>query len=956
MRYFFAVLLLALSLTVSATDYYISTSGDDAVNTGLSPASPWKTIDKVNSIFPSLKPGDRVLFNRGDRFYGTIIIGKSGTGGAPITIGAYGTGDKPIITGFKIASDWTNAGGGIYSSPLISTRLTNMVVIDGVQYGMGRWPDNNYNIYESASSNLSITDNELGTATNWTGAEVVIRKNDHALDRSKITIHSGNTLNYRSLSTSQEAFPGHGYFIQNDIRTLSLQGEWYHDTVNARIYINFGNLTPSDKKVELATLNYVIYNSGYDYIVLDNLHLAGTVSNAVHFINSTDNASIKDCQINFAGQDGVHLWGEYCNLENNTISNCNQAGIQTVGNYETIVSNIIRNIGTIPGQALAGTYSNGIHITNNNCLIKNNTIENVGYCGITLSSIADIVTIQNNFINNVLLTLNDGGGIYMAGEGISRKIDGNIILNVKGVTGGTPYPTQYIARGIYLDVGSSNASVTNNTVANCTEGAYMIHRASGNQFENNTAFNNGYGMFFQNTSGSSIRNNIIKNNLFIAKGSTQLALKFYSVADDIPAFGTADNNYYARPVDDDDVFHTYSPSTGSKFRVLTDWQSFTNEDRNSKKSPVSVSDTSKIDFYYNPSTSNKVISLAQPMIDVKGTKYSGSVTLLPYTSVILMPDPNPYTPAVPTLSSAAVENSAPSVIVMSYNINLASITPSASVFSVTVNGTARTVSSVSVSGNKVSLTLSSSINYGDVVKLSYTKPSTSPLQTSESAQAASLTSQTVINNCVASTPVPVPTPTPAPTPTPTPTPTQPPVQPNKPPVISIASPAKGSSYTTPVNIVIEITAHDPDGSIESVILYNGSKVLGERTSSPFSFTLKELEAGTYSLHAVATDNLKSSVSSEALEFIVNLPEERRETFLLFPNPNEGRFSINFTTLVEADNYNIRIVDLIGNTVYNQDMPGDESERQFDLSHLKSGVYLMILSSGQIITTRKFIKN
>lgn len=931
MRYYFAALLLALASIVSATDYYISASGDDAVNTGLSPSSPWRSISKVNSVFPSLKPGDKILFNRGDRFYGTINIGKSGTAGAPITIGAYGTGDKPVITGFKTASDWTNVSGVTYSAPLTSVALTNMVTIDGIQYYMGRWPDNKYNIFESASGNLSITDNELGMTNDWTGAEVVIRKNDHALDRCKITNHSGNTLNYRSLSTSQEAFPGHGYFIQNDLRTLSLQGEWFHDTVNARIYINFGNLTPSDKKVEIATLNYLVYNSGYDYIVLDNLHLTGSISHAVNFINSTDYTSIKSCQINFAGQDGVHLWGENCNLENNIITNCNQAGIQTVGNYETIISNIIRNIGAIPGQALAGTYANGIHITNNNCLIKNNTIENIGYCGITLSSIADIITIQNNFINNVLITLNDGGGIYTAGEGISRKIDGNIILNVRGVTEGTPYPTQYIARGIYLDVGSSNVSVTNNTVANCSEGAYMIHRASGNQFENNTAFNNGYGMFFQNTSGSSIRNNILKNNLFIAKGSTQLALKFYSVADDIPSFGTADNNYYTRPVDDDDVFHTYSPSTGSKYRILADWQSFTSQDRNSKKSPVSVSDTSKIDFYYNPSTSNKVISLAQPMIDVKGIKYSGSVTLLPYASVILMPDPNPTQPAMPSFSGAVVENSSPSSMTLTFSIALAAIVPAATSFTVKVNGINVNVTSVAVSGSNVNLTLASAAKNGDIITISYIKPSANPLQTTAGGQAVSFTSMSVSNNCAA--------------------------LPNKPPVVSIAYPSKGSSFTSPASFTIDVVAADPDGAIIKVELFNGTVKLEERITPPYHFTLKELDAGEYSLHAVATDNLQSSASSAALEFRVNPPEERRESFCLFPNPNEGLFSIKFTTLTETGgNFNVRIVDLIGNTVYIQDLPEGESERQFDLSQLKSGVYFLILSAGQIITAQKFIKH
>ena len=116
---------------------------------------------------------------------------------------------------------------------------------------------------------------------------------------------------------------------------------------------------------------------------------------------------------------------------------------------------------------------------------------------------------------------------------------------------------------------------------------------------------------------------------------------FNSDTNDIPSFGTADNNYYARPIDDDDVFYTYQPSTGSKSRTLAGWQSFTSQDLNSFKSPIAITNVNDILFEYNASKTNKVVTLTKPMIDVTGKKYQGSVTLLPYTSIILMVDPNP---------------------------------------------------------------------------------------------------------------------------------------------------------------------------------------------------------------------------------------------------------------------------------------------------------------------------
>src|SRR5665811_728715 len=121
------IAFLILSTIASATDYYVSSSGNDA-NNGISSSTPWKTIAKVNSAFSLMKPGDRILFNRGDTFYGTIIVTKSGSAGSPITIGAYGTGNNPIITGFTTISGWKNEGGGIDSKIITSESSTNNIV------------------------------------------------------------------------------------------------------------------------------------------------------------------------------------------------------------------------------------------------------------------------------------------------------------------------------------------------------------------------------------------------------------------------------------------------------------------------------------------------------------------------------------------------------------------------------------------------------------------------------------------------------------------------------------------------------------------------------------------------------------------------------------------------------------------------------------------------------------
>jgi hypothetical protein len=83
---------------------------------------------------------------------------------------------------------------------------------------------------------------------------------------------------------------------------------------------------------------------------------------------------------------------------------------------------------------------------------------------------------------------------------------------------------------------------------------------------------------------------------------------------------------------------------------------------------------------------------------------------------------------------------------MTYNTDLASIVPAASSFSVLVNSVARTVSTVSVTGTKVQLTLSSGIKFGDIISIAYVKPATSPLQSTTGGLAVNITALTVTNS------------------------------------------------------------------------------------------------------------------------------------------------------------------------------------------------------------------
>ena len=109
----------------------------------------------------------------------------------------------------------------------------------------------------------------------------------------------------------------------------------------------------------------------------------------------------------------------------------------------------------------------------------------------------------------------------------------------------------------------------------------------------------------------------------------------WASTDDIPSFGTADNNYYARPVKDDYVFQVSQPSTGADM-TLAQWRAFTGQDAHSQGAPKAISDVSNLRFEYNATRSSVTITLDTNYIDVSGAAHSGTITLAPYTSVVLI--------------------------------------------------------------------------------------------------------------------------------------------------------------------------------------------------------------------------------------------------------------------------------------------------------------------------------
>ncbi len=606
MKKLLCLVIICIITKLHAGSYYFSSStGNDnrLSSEAQNPSTPWRTLQKLNSIFNTLKPGDKIYLKRGDSFEGTINITKSGSLNNPIIFDAYGTGTNPIISGFTTLKQWVNIGGGIFEASNSSLgNSVNILLVNDKPVALGRYPNasapnKGYLSFESSNKNISITDNQLPNSPNWSGAEVVIRKNRWVVDKNKIIIHSGHVITYASVS-HYNADPNYGYFIQNDPKTLDIAGEWYYAAPQKKIGLYSGNAVPVN--VKASTLNSLINCNNQTDISFNNILFQGANENAFE-LNKTLRISINNSHISFSGANAINALN--CNnltVENSIITYANNISLNLGNCSNTIIrNNTITATGVFTGMGKgdAGSYE-AIMIAGNNNLVELNKIDSTGYIPVTFSG--NSVTIKNNFISNFAFVKDDAGGIYTYnGSGIpqintNRKISGNIIIKGTGAGDGTPDPQSAHVSGIYIDDKSNHVAIENNTVAFCSKYGIYLHNADNINLTGNTFFDNQQQAGFvhdNNAASNPIRNIVSQNNIFFSKDPVSNVAEFKSTQNDITSFGTFDNNYYCRPADDFLVINTSRKENNTVINKQFDldgWKAAFSKDINSKTSPFKL--------------------------------------------------------------------------------------------------------------------------------------------------------------------------------------------------------------------------------------------------------------------------------------------------------------------------------------------------------------------------------
>jgi parallel beta-helix repeat protein len=318
----------------------------------------------------------------------------------------------------------------------------------------------------------------------------------------------------------------------------------------------------------------------------------------------------------------------YGNYAGNYIVGSNHLGLRTEGSDNGIIDgNEVYDIALFDNLGLSGIGAwyngNGIATNGDNNTISNNRINEVGYNGISFNKIN---TVEYNYVTNFCRTKNDGGGVYTSAAvdyqneaNLGSIVRYNICLYGWGVTtNGTAY-----AEGIYLDESSGGITVEYNTIGYQSGRGIFLHDGNGHTVRYNTIFNCENGLYMSKDG----RNVIMSNN--IVYGILNQELTHLNAVTGSP---TINNNTYINHY----TASCFQLNFGTHY-TFTNWKSTTAHDASSTfdGSALGVGETEEL--FYNPTKEEKVFYLGGDVYrDITGTQVTGTFTLQPFTSRILI--------------------------------------------------------------------------------------------------------------------------------------------------------------------------------------------------------------------------------------------------------------------------------------------------------------------------------
>ena len=726
MKHLFVIISLVISSYAIGATYYISPTGNDLSGNG-SAASPWKTLYKATTIVKTA--GDIIYVNPG-----TYIENTQCNLGAGVSI--QGAGVTSVITTTSLTADY---------QPII--KLASATVVNG-----------NQSISYLKFDGKSLT----GSQALWIEA------------RNNVKIHNCTFVDFRYMAVYWRGLGG----SETAPPTTYVTGSEFHDN----IVTNCAGSTTFFKGA--------LFIGGHDGMLIYNNTMTET-GRAV---------GTQGWPIKIWANGG---WVKGLKIYNNTLYKSDVSvwdfAIEALWLYGVEIYNNTITGAIDVNHVIKGTYNYGLYIHHN--VLGPQTPQAGYFSGIRPEfDIEDLIVEHNEFRNCAVgLKYSPRSGSVIKGNRISYNVfhdlgRGNSAHYYSGIRMDPGSYTvndyfvynnvfhSYSAQNAYYALAMQPSSGRNINIINNIITGFNSYWLTSNfastvdilNIKNNIIYGNGYNNNLNLGTGTP-RNYVNQNNLnvdplfvsatdfhlragspAIAKGiSLGLSKDFAgNLPKNPPTIGAYE---YESPIIPIPAFSSASVENASPSSLSMTYDSnLANIVPAASSFLVTVNSTARTVNSAAISGTKVLLTLASPIA-------SGNAVTVAYTKPALNPLQNTSGGQaisigtrtvsnncinVPSYVNSSMESSYPSRLEMNYSTSLANIVPAASSFLVMVNSVARSVNSVSISGTKVLLNLSSPVISGNTVTVAYSKPVSNPLQNTSGGQAISIGTRTVTNNII----------------------------------------------------------------------------------------------------------------------------------------------------------------------------------------------------------------
>jgi hypothetical protein len=549
--------------------------------------------------------------------------------------GAYGMGDAPKIYGSEQIIGWTHHSDHIYKATF--NKNINQLFFNDVRMKAARYPDTNYFNVTDVINAASFTSDNLKSNIDYKGAKWIGRTTPFAMVTLNVVQSNNNSIRL-SEAPYGELKMNEGFFLVGKLEFLDSPGEWFYDSDTKVVYVWMPNGdSPENYIMRGSVTDYGFELNEKQYLTIKDFEFVQYKIAGIYVIRSSG-ITIDSNTIRLSDSKGIYsALGTDNKIIDNTVIGANHLGIELYGSNSLVSGNrvnetfLMNNIG-ISGSG-AWYMGSGIYIEGDDNLINYNRVIDCGYNGIHFNN-RNIV--EYNYINNCILTKDDGGGIYTSSynsypnpKTAGSIIRYNIIDGAWGSTDGFNYFGFRQGFGIYLDENAGGVTVEYNTITNCSAIGIGLHKSFKETIRHNTLMN-AKTLFNVNNDlgGSQFINNILYalNSNIDNDGIQQLVGIFNGNL-------KLDSNLYINHYNNSSIYK-FGENSNLNF---TNWKALTRQDANSTIdiSPLPKGHSEKL--LYNDTKQTKTYNVGNSIFtDVFGKKITGTFKLEPFTSIILI--------------------------------------------------------------------------------------------------------------------------------------------------------------------------------------------------------------------------------------------------------------------------------------------------------------------------------